>query len=51
MVGDREHDVFGAHAAGLECLGILYGFGTREELLNARADYIEKTAEGILKFA
>ena len=51
MVGDREHDVFGAHAAGLECLGILYGFGTREELLNAGADYIEKTAEGILKFA
>lgn len=51
MVGDREHDVFGAHAAGMECLGILYGFGTREELVSAGADYIGETVEGILRFS
>ncbi len=51
MVGDREHDVIGAKAAGIDCLGILYGFGSREELLEAGADYIEETAEGILKYS
>ena len=51
MVGDREHDVIGARAAGIDCLGILYGFGSREELLEAGADYIEETAEGILKYS
>lgn len=50
MIGDREHDVFGAKGAGIDCLGILYGFGTREELEEAGADYIEETVEGILKF-
>ncbi len=51
MVGDREHDVFGAHAAGIDCLGILYGFGSREELEKAGADYIAESAEGILRFS
>lgn len=51
MVGDREHDVIGARGAGIDCLGILYGFGAREELENAGADYIEETVQGILKFA
>lgn len=51
MVGDREHDVIGAKAAGIDCLGILYGFGTREELTKAGADYIAETAKGILQFA
>jgi phosphoglycolate phosphatase len=51
MVGDREHDVLGAKGAGIECLGILYGFGSREELKEAGADYIAETVEGILEFA
>lgn len=50
MVGDREHDVIGAHASGIECLGILYGFGGRDELLKAGADYIAETVEGILVY-
>lgn len=41
MVGDRYLDVEGAHANGLPCIGILYGgYGTREELEAARADFI-----------
>ena len=44
MVGDREHDVFGAHANGLPAAGVLYGFGGLEELAAAGADW---TAESI----
>ena len=47
MVGDREHDVFGAKDAGVDCMGVLYGFGSREELERAGADYIAETVEEI----
>lgn len=40
MIGDRHYDVNGAHLAGLECMGILWGFGTREEFTECKADYI-----------
>ena len=29
MIGDREYDVIGAHKIGIDCLGILYGFGDK----------------------
>lgn len=47
MVGDRSLDVIGAHANVIPCIGILYGgYGTREELEEARADWIaEDVAE------
>lgn len=32
MVGDREHDVLGARENGLPCIGVSYGYGSREEL-------------------
>ena len=50
MVGDRHHDVEGAKAHGLPCIGVLYGYGSREELETAGADYLAETAEEILKF-
>ena len=34
-VGDRAHDVDGAHEAGLECIGVLWGYGDRAELAQA----------------
>ena len=37
MVGDRSHDVIGAKTAGIETVGVLYGYGSREELLQAGA--------------
>lgn len=40
MVGDRRHDAAGAHANGLAVIGVLYGYGDREEHLAAGADYI-----------
>lgn len=38
MVGDRKHDVQGARRCGLPCLGVLYGYGSAEELVSAGAD-------------
>ena len=40
MIGDREHDVLGARAQKLDSIGVLYGFGSREELETAGASYI-----------
>ncbi len=40
MVGDREHDIIGAKKTGMESIGVLYGYGSREELASAGADYI-----------
>ncbi len=37
MVGDRSHDVAGAKENGLPCVGVLYGYGSREELEEAQA--------------
>ena len=37
MIGDRRHDVEGARANGVACLGVSYGFGSRQELVAAGA--------------
>lgn len=43
MVGDRSNDVIGAKENGLDCIGALYGYGSREELLGAGADALAET--------
>jgi phosphoglycolate phosphatase len=48
MIGDREHDVLGARTNGIFSIGVTYGFGTREELVNAGADAICESPEEIL---
>ena len=45
MIGDRRQDVLGAHKTGLKCLGILWGYGSIEELNEAGADFIADTPE------
>ncbi|KAA8679383.1 HAD hydrolase-like protein [Clostridium sp. WLY-B-L2] len=40
MVGDRRHDVIGALENGIDCIGVAYGYGSVEELRNAKAAYI-----------
>lgn len=47
MVGDRSHDILGAKKCFLKSLGVLYGFGSLEELKNAGADYIAETPKEI----
>ena len=50
MIGDREHDIFGARENGLDSIGVLYGYGSRQELENAGADYIAETVQDILRY-
>ena len=46
MVGDREHDILGAKENGISSVGLLLGYGSREELLEAGAAQIaEDTKE------
>ncbi len=47
MVGDRMHDILGAKDAGIDSIGILYGYGTREELENAGADLIAESVQDL----
>ena len=49
MVGDRKHDVIGAKENGMECIGVLFGYGDREELEAAGADRIVETVEDLEK--
>lgn len=45
MIGDRRNDVEGAAANGLPCIGVLYGYGSREELTEAGARVLAETPE------
>lgn len=47
MVGDRSHDAEGARALGLDCIGVLYGYGTEEELRQAGCAHIVPTVEAL----
>lgn len=48
MIGDREHDIIGAKENGLKSIGVLYGYGSEDELKNCGADYIVATTKDIL---
>lgn len=45
MIGDRHHDVDGAHENGVKAVGVLYGYGDRDEHQAAGADYIVATVQ------
>ena len=45
LVGDREHDVLGAKENGIDCVGVLFGYGSREELEQAGAYGIVESVE------
>lgn len=47
MVGDRKHDVLGAAACGVDCVGVLYGYGSKTELLEAGAKYLTPTTQAL----
>lgn len=50
MVGDREHDIFGAKACGIESIGVRYGFAVPGEFEAAGADYIFNTVKDLQGF-
>lgn len=43
MAGDRLHDILGAKSNGVKALGVLFGYGSKDELTAAGADYIAET--------
>ncbi len=40
MVGDRKFDAYGARLNDIKSIGVTYGFGSKEELVQAGYDYI-----------
>jgi len=48
MIGDREHDIFGANEMGVDSIGVLYGYGDLRELTAAGATHIVETVEELL---
>jgi phosphoglycolate phosphatase len=48
LVGDREHDVRGAHAHGLAVIGAAWGYGAPGELAAAGAEHIAAEPLGVL---
>lgn len=48
MIGDRDQDIDGANANGLQSAGVLWGYGSREELMDAGADYIVSAPSDIV---
>ncbi|MCH5353278.1 MAG: HAD family hydrolase [Acutalibacter sp.] len=48
MIGDREHDIFGAKETGLDSVGVLFGYGSRDELETAGATFIAEKPMDIL---
>lgn len=50
MIGDREHDILGAKQVGMDSIGVLYGYGSREELEHAGATYIAESVANIIQF-
>jgi phosphoglycolate phosphatase len=48
MIGDRSHDMVGAKNNGMQGIGVLYGYGSRDELLEAGAHHVCATPGAIL---
>lgn len=49
MVGDRYFDIDGAAGAGVDSVGVTYGYGSREEFKEHNATYIVDTPEEVIK--
>ncbi|MEE1620192.1 HAD hydrolase-like protein [Zafaria sp. Z1313] len=47
MVGDRSFDVEGAHANGIPCIGVSWGFALDGELAEAGADAVADDTDGL----
>lgn len=49
MVGDRLYDIEGAHMQGIDCAAVLYGYGSKEEFEEYKAEYILAAPDDIVK--
>ncbi len=48
MIGDTKFDVLGAKEHGIPTIGVAWGYGTREEMLEAGAVAIAETSKDLL---
>jgi phosphoglycolate phosphatase len=48
MIGDRSYDMIGARNNGLRTIGVLYGYGSQEELITAGASQLCASPAAIL---
>jgi phosphoglycolate phosphatase len=51
MVGDRSHDMIGARNNQMTAVGVLYGYGSKEELVAAGAHHVCTTPYQLLDHA
>ena len=49
MIGDRKNDILGAKKVGLKSCGVLFGYGSRQELEEAEADFIAENLSQLKK--
>lgn len=47
MIGDRKHDVIGAREAGIDSIGVLYGYGSEEEMRKYGATATARDVEAL----
>lgn len=47
MIGDRKFDIQGGKERGMATVGVLYGYGSREELTEAGADVLAESVENL----
>lgn len=50
MVGDSKYDIDAARANGMNTIGVLYGYGTRDDLVAARPDALCESPMAIFQF-
>ena len=50
MIGDRAVDIHAAHANELPSCGVLWGFGSREELVESQPTYVITKPDELLRF-
>ncbi len=48
MIGDRSHDMIGARNNGMTAVGVLYGYGSQAELVDAGAHHVCATPRNLL---
>ena len=44
------HDAIGAEEAGVECVGVLFGYGSREELEEVKTCYLAESVDDLRDF-
>lgn len=49
MIGDKMHDIIGAQNNNIDSIGVLYGYGSREEIEKAKPTFIAKDVEELTK--